>query len=82
MATLLWPLGLVVSTQVLVNKNPPPANKRPEKRNLEQILDRSAKNSMGHKMRGKNHKTRRERKEMENKKLVHHNYNRWLEMGM
>jgi hypothetical protein len=28
MATLLWPLGWVVSSQVLINKDQPPSNKR------------------------------------------------------
>lgn len=49
MAALLWPLGLDVSTWVLVNKDPPPSNKNPKKRNLEQMSNRCAKNSMGRK---------------------------------
>lgn len=49
MADLLWPLGLDISTWVLVNKDPPPSNKRPKMRNLEQMSNRSAKNSIGYK---------------------------------
>lgn len=38
MAVLLWPLGLDVSTRVLVNRDPPPSNKRLKRKTWNKYL--------------------------------------------
>lgn len=67
MDTLLWPLGWVVSTQVLVNKNPPPFNKRPKRETWTKDLTDLPRIQWARK---KENEKKKKKKKMEGEKMI------------